>query len=148
MVEIVDVDKFIYANSVSNTHFSPLSQMCTSFSAAYVITHNPWTLFTPIKVLRGRVEYLSEKRFTRESIGVILLAAPLWLNFTVVDIDTRLGYLQREFELTGNELRYVAETDAQIVLAGTGTIQVCCRFFAVYFLSVLFKNLVYCSECV
>jgi len=72
-----------------------------------VFTKAPMIFDNDLDDLQVRVNYLKEKRFTDEAISWIVCKAPAWLTYDVRTIDGRLGYLQRMFHLTGNELRQV-----------------------------------------
>ena len=52
-----------------------------------------------------RVAYFKSKAFDSEAIARIIAKAPPMLSYTVKQIDTQLGYLQKEFKLTGIWLR-------------------------------------------
>lgn len=69
------------------------------------LTKNPLIFKTNIDDLRCRVNYLESKRFKPDEITHIVERNPFWLMFSTERIDKRLGFFQREFELTGNEVR-------------------------------------------
>lgn len=70
---------------------------------AYVIENNPHIFKEKIQDLETRIEYLKSKRFSNESIVEILTRAPRWLRLSVEQVDTKLGWIQKEFSLTGNQ---------------------------------------------
>jgi mTERF domain-containing protein len=74
---------------------------------AVVIEKNPMIFAQEMANLNARINYLKSKRFGDESISSMILKAPLLLNLSVEDLDTKLGWYQNEFSLTGNELRQV-----------------------------------------
>merc|ERR1711915_217255 len=55
--------------------------------------------------LTARVRYLLSKKFTMKEISEIIVLSPGWLLFSVEGIDSRLGFLQKTFKLSGNEIR-------------------------------------------
>lgn len=73
----------------------------------YLFTKNPMILKEQVENLRVRVDYLLTKKFTQEQVGRIASNAPFFLMFSVRRMDRRLGYLQKTFELTGDEVRHV-----------------------------------------
>ena len=68
---------------------------------AYIIEKNPYFFKEKIQDLKIRIEYLKSKRFSDESIVEIVTKAPRWLRLSVEQVDTKLGWLQKEFSLTG-----------------------------------------------
>ncbi|KAM7292276.1 putative transcription termination factor, mTERF [Ixodes scapularis] len=73
----------------------------------YIFTKNPRILKEQLENLQVRVDYLLSKKFTKEQVGRIASNAPFFLMFSVRRMDRRLGYLQKTFELTGDEVRHV-----------------------------------------
>lgn len=88
------------------------------------LSGNPWILQQSLDDLRLRIGYLEKKNFSKEAIGRIVDKARYWLNFDVKTIDRRLGYLQTNFELSGDEVRFVVTHSPKIVTMGTGYTQV------------------------
>jgi len=66
--------------------------------------------------LKTRVSYLLSKKFKKEDITEIICGAPQWLTFSVKGIDGRLGFLQKSFNLTGNQVRNLAITEPKVVV--------------------------------
>ena len=56
--------------------------------------------------LQTRVDYLKSKNFSAKSIRVILSSDSSWLTFSVQEIDARLGFFQKFFSLSGNEVEF------------------------------------------
>lgn len=71
----------------------------------YFITKNPLIFKESIDDLETRVYYLRSKNFSIEQVREIVSKNPYWLSFTTRRIDRRLGYFQKNFQLTGNEIR-------------------------------------------
>ncbi|CAH1773405.1 unnamed protein product [Owenia fusiformis] len=71
------------------------------------ITKNPRILNQDLEHLQTRINYLESKKFTKADIATILQKAPLFLNFTTYVVDRKLGHLQKEFKLTGAQVRQV-----------------------------------------
>jgi len=80
-----------------------------------VLTRCPALLETSIEDLETRVLYLVSKQFTRENIVQIVTKNSRWLTFSVKGIDSRLGFMQKMFSLTGNEVRDVAVTCPRLI---------------------------------
>ena len=68
---------------------------------AFVIEKNPYLFSEELVNLETRIEYLKSKRFSEDDIAEIICKAPKWLRLTVEQVDTKLGWLQKEFQLTG-----------------------------------------------
>ena len=84
---------------------------------ATIFTNNPLIFDVEMKKMDMLVDYLKSKKFSRQSIVQILVEADCkWFNFTVADIDARLGYFQKVFQLSGNEVRSVAEHQPTLVV--------------------------------
>lgn len=69
------------------------------------LTKNPSILKESLDDIEVRINYLRLKRFTSEQIATIIARNPFWLNYTTREIDDRLGFFQKDFELTGDEVR-------------------------------------------
>jgi hypothetical protein len=72
------------------------------------ITKNPFFFKNSIEDLETRVYYLRSKKFTPEQVQTIIMKDPFWLNFSTKRIDKRLGWFQKNFELTGDDVRFLA----------------------------------------
>jgi len=81
-----------------------------------VLTKNPMIFQQPIDDLKVRINYLESKKFSTEAIARILTKAPYFIMFSTRQIDHRLGYFQKEFNLTGDELRSVVTRLPKLVL--------------------------------
>lgn len=88
------------------------------------ITKNPLIFKEDLEDLKIRVHYLLAKKFTPEMIAGIVTKNPRWLSFSTIDIDKRLGYFQREFQLTGDEVRSVTVKRPQIITHSLSHIKV------------------------
>lgn len=73
-----------------------------------LLTKSPRIFSHSLEDLQTRINYLESKRFTADEIRSIVERNPLWLLFTTKRIDTRLGFLQKEFQLKGNQIRQLA----------------------------------------
>lgn len=69
------------------------------------LTNNPDILKESLDDLQVRVNYLQLKRFTQEQIASIISRNQFWLNYSTRDIDERLGFFQKDFQLSGDEVR-------------------------------------------
>lgn len=70
-----------------------------------MFTKNPHILKQHLDDIEIRCNYLRLKRFQPEQIVSILVRHPFWLNYSIRDIDKRLGFFQKHFGLTGNQVR-------------------------------------------
>ncbi|XP_071105387.1 transcription termination factor 3, mitochondrial-like isoform X1 [Haliotis cracherodii] len=71
------------------------------------ISKNPKIFNEDLEDLRVRINYLESKKFSKESIARIVSKAYVFLLMPVKTVDAKLGYLQQEYRLTGNEVRAV-----------------------------------------
>lgn len=71
----------------------------------WMITKNLLIFKEDLDNLETRCNYLLSKRFEPAQVASIVTRNPFWLMFDTKSIDSRLGHFQKEFELTGNELR-------------------------------------------
>ena len=53
-----------------------------------------------------------------------------WLNIKTEIVDSRIGWLKREFRLTADETRFVVTKNPKIITLGTGHVQVCKSLFS------------------
>lgn len=72
---------------------------------AEILTHNPELIEEEHADIKTRLNYLASKNFNKKEIISILTESASWLNFPVKIIDARLGFFQKTFGLTGNEVR-------------------------------------------
>ena len=50
-----------------------------------------------------------------EQIQLIITKNPFWLNFNTKRIDRRLGFFQKNFELTGNDVRFLTTKQPNLI---------------------------------
>ena len=81
----------------------------------FVITKNPMIFKKSLDDLFDIVNYLSRKQFDQFAIRDIVCHAPKLLTVPVTELDTRLGWLQKEFDLQGSELRDVVISRPKLV---------------------------------
>ncbi|GAB6019483.1 hypothetical protein CHUAL_001061 [Chamberlinius hualienensis] len=81
-----------------------------------VLTKIPVIFQKRIEDLQVRVNYLESKRFSQEAIGRIVTKAPYFLLFSTQMVDKRLGYLQKEYKLTGDEVRSIITRQPKIAI--------------------------------
>ncbi|XP_046746900.1 transcription termination factor 3, mitochondrial [Diprion similis] len=72
------------------------------------ITKNPLIFKEQLDDLYTRIRYLSAHNFKPDMITRIVMKNPYWVMFSTKRIDTRLGYFQETFGLSGNEVRNLA----------------------------------------
>ncbi|KAL1457489.1 hypothetical protein WDU94_007715 [Cyamophila willieti] len=75
----------------------------------YMFTKCPFILGEKIENLKARVEYLKSKKFTDHGIARIVVRNPRWLESKVEEMDERLGFFQKSFHLSGDEVRELCE---------------------------------------
>lgn len=92
-------------------------------SLGWFITKNPLIFKENLDNLRTRINYLQSKSFTAEQITGIVQRNPFWLMFNVERIDNRLGYFQKEFRLTGPEVRHLAIAKPQLITYNLESVQ-------------------------
>lgn len=71
------------------------------------ITKNPLIFKESIEDLETRVYYLRSKQFSIEQVRDIVSRNPFWLNISTRRIDRRLGWFQKNFKLTGDDIRFL-----------------------------------------
>ncbi|KRX79750.1 RuvB-like 1, partial [Trichinella sp. T6] len=87
------------------------------------LTRNPWIFQQNLQHLSDRIGYLKSKAFTVDAIAHIINKARYWLNFDIQTIDSRLGWLQINFKLTGDEVRDVVTKEPKLITFGIGYVQ-------------------------
>ncbi|EDV40101.1 uncharacterized protein Dana_GF24125 [Drosophila ananassae] len=80
-----------------------------------MFTKNPLLFKEDLDDLKTRVEYLKSKRFSDEARARILTQNPYWLMFSTRRVDRRLGYFQKEFRLSGHDLRLLATKEPNVI---------------------------------
>jgi mTERF domain-containing protein len=80
-----------------------------------LFTKAPMIFEQDLEDLQVRINYLKAKRFTDDAIATIILKQPAWLTCDVRNLDGRIGFIQRWFHLTGNEVRHVVTRTPKIV---------------------------------
>jgi hypothetical protein len=82
----------------------------------FFITKNPLIFKEHFDDLKVRINYLRAKRFTKEMIACIITKAPKFLSYETKFIDSKLGFLQKEYELSGDQIRLVVVRYPRIAL--------------------------------
>ncbi|KAI6173401.1 MTERF domain-containing protein 1, mitochondrial [Aphelenchoides besseyi] len=93
------------------------------------LTRNPYFLIQKNEDLKERLQYLKDHKFTRQEIAKIVVANRYWLNTDISIVDSRLGWLQRQFQLDGNNLRSLIVKEPRITYFGVGPLQRLVLFF-------------------
>lgn len=84
---------------------------------ADIFTLNPKIFDISLDEMNSALDYLKSKRFSSRSIAQIFLDTNCkWLNYSVTDIDSRLGYFQKNFRLKGDEVRQLAKNGPRLIL--------------------------------
>lgn len=76
-------------------------------SYGHLITKNPLIFKESIDDLETRVYYLRAKKFGVNQVCDIVVRNPFWLSFATHRIDRRLGWFQKNFQLSGDDIRLV-----------------------------------------
>lgn len=79
------------------------------------LTKNPLIFKVDLDDLQTRVNYLESKKFTPTQIQRILNNNPFWLMFSTRRIDRRLGFFQKEFQLRGDDVRFLASKQPNLI---------------------------------
>lgn len=79
------------------------------------ITKNPLIFKESVEDLTVRVNYLESKKFTPQQIIKIVSKNPYWLMFATQRIDNRLGFFQKNFELNGDDVRFLATKQPKLI---------------------------------
>ncbi|KAG8195308.1 hypothetical protein JTE90_028455 [Oedothorax gibbosus] len=80
-----------------------------------IITRNPFLFKESIENMQIRINYLASKRFTKEAIARILTNNPLFLSLDTVFVDSRLGFFQKQFSLSGDEVRFLVTKAPKLI---------------------------------
>ncbi|CRL01140.1 CLUMA_CG014487, isoform A [Clunio marinus] len=81
----------------------------------YMLTKNPLILKESISDLETRIFYLRSKKFSLEQVQEIVGKNPYWLSFSTRRIDRRLGWFQKNFKLTSNDLRFLVTKQPRLI---------------------------------
>uniref|UniRef100_A0AC34Q053 Uncharacterized protein n=1 Tax=Panagrolaimus sp. JU765 TaxID=591449 RepID=A0AC34Q053_9BILA len=79
------------------------------------LTRNPFFLVQNLDDIQTRFAYLESKKFNRKQISKIAMENRYWLNMDVKTIDARLGWIQRQFNLTGNLIRELIVKEPRLI---------------------------------
>lgn len=82
---------------------------------AKIFTKNPYILKEDIENIQTRINYLQLKRFKSDDIVRIVTSNPKWLTIPTKEIDEQLGFFQKDFRLTGDEVRLLTVTFPKII---------------------------------
>ncbi|KAJ1360138.1 hypothetical protein KIN20_019049 [Parelaphostrongylus tenuis] len=87
------------------------------------LTKNPFYLLQDLNDMQARVNYLTSMKFSMEDVCGIIRGFRYWLNVDVKILDSRLGWVQRQFDLSGNEVRALIRKEPRILMFGLGPLQ-------------------------
>lgn len=87
------------------------------------ITCNPLIFKENIAALTTRINYLQSKSFEPAQIARIVDANPFWLMFRTQRIDGRLGFFQKQFELSGSEVRQLVVRQPRLITYGLESVR-------------------------
>lgn len=80
-----------------------------------IVTKNPLFFKNSLDDLETRLYYLRSKNFELEQVQTIVIKDPFWLNFSTTRIDRRLGWFQKNFGLTGSDVRFLATKFPKVI---------------------------------
>lgn len=89
------------------------------------ITKNPYIFREDLENLQIRINYLKSKKFSSDAIAWIITRNPFFLNKSTKAIDKYLGILQKQFSLTGDEVRSIITRCSKLVNQDNRKFQVC-----------------------
>lgn len=81
----------------------------------FIFTKNPLLFKQSIDDLQTRVYYLQSKRFSTLDVQRIVSKNPFWLNFSTRRVDRRLGWFQKELQMTGDEVRELSVKQPKLI---------------------------------
>lgn len=81
----------------------------------YFLTKNPLIFKESIEDLETRIYYLRSKKFTVANVQEIIAKNPFWLSFSTQRIDRRLGWFQKNFQLSGDEIRKLTVKQPKLI---------------------------------
>ena len=81
----------------------------------YFLTKNPLIFKESLDDLETRVYYLRSKKFSVPNVQTIVLKNPFWLSFSTKRIDKRLGWFQKNFIMTGDEVRKLTVKQPKLI---------------------------------
>jgi hypothetical protein len=73
-------------------------------------------LVEPLDNMQVRINYLESKKFSKEAIAQIITKEPRLLTTSTKDTDIQLGYLQKDFMLNGDEVRFIVTKFPKIAI--------------------------------
>lgn len=83
-----------------------------------IFTDNPLMMEDELDDWQIRVDYLKTMKFTTNMIKTILSNNPWWFNYKVQEIDARLGFLQKTYDLNGQQIRAMVVQCPRLVTWG------------------------------
>lgn len=87
------------------------------------LTLNPYIFKEKLDDLDARINYLKYMRFSKDQITRLISKNPSWLLLSTEKIDSRLGFFQESFKLTGDEVRYLATKRPLLITCSTHSIK-------------------------
>ncbi|XP_015189163.1 PREDICTED: transcription termination factor 3, mitochondrial [Polistes dominula] len=76
---------------------------------------NPYLFKVDMDDLHTRIRYLRFHQFDINMIKEIICTNPKWLNYSTKIIDTRLGYFQTTFRLSGKQVRKLTTKNSKLI---------------------------------
>lgn len=87
------------------------------------LTTNPLFFKNSIDDLETRVYYLRSKNFSIEQVRTIVARNPFLLNFSTKRLDKRLGFFQKNFALTGDDVRFLVTKYPKVITSHLMTVR-------------------------
>ena len=83
----------------------------------HLFTENPELFQQDMDDLRVRINYLAHHKFSKDQIkSIVQLSDSKWLNYSTKQIDSSLGFLQKLFGLSNNQVTSVSATYPNLVI--------------------------------
>lgn len=93
------------------------------------LTRNPFFLLQDVNDMETRLNYLELKKFSKIERKKIVSEYRYWLNCNVKLIDSRLGWIQREFKLSAKTTREIIVKEPRIIMFGIGPLERLVKMF-------------------
>ncbi|RZF35750.1 hypothetical protein LSTR_LSTR012048 [Laodelphax striatellus] len=113
-----------FEKDVKNHLFFLVDKGVPEDSLGRFITKNPYIFKESLDNLQVRINYLLSKKFPPEEVSRIITREPFWLSRSTQAIDRRLGFFQKFFNLTGDEVRFLTGKRPKLITHNLDAIKV------------------------
>ncbi|XP_034944449.1 transcription termination factor 3, mitochondrial [Chelonus insularis] len=83
----------------------------------HCLTKFPLIIDEDLDDLHTRIRYLRAHKFSIDDIQRIVSVCPQWLRYTTKEVDRKLGYVQAELKLSGEQVRKAFVMQPKLILA-------------------------------